>query len=269
MAIRENFKDLRKDDAFWNPESGDKTASGGHAMVVVGYDDEKEAFEIMNSWSTQWGNDGFFWVKYKDFGKQCIYGYQLLIGKKMIDNDLGDDWNNSDNNDPFRDANNKKSILNLSAEFVFRYPVDYDDENGWTPLPDGNGNTLELIDASLDNSIPESWQASYEFGTPGELNSNGVKLLEDEIPESELILSHYPNPFNPVTTIKFELDIAQNVKINIYNIKGELVSELVNKTLPSGIQQVEFNGDNLASGIYFYKMEIAGNNKVNKMLLLK
>lgn len=130
MAIRENFKGLRKDDAFWNPETGDKTEAGGHAMVVIGYDDAKEAFEIMNSWSTKWGNDGFFWIKYEDFGKQCVYGYQLLIGKKMIDNDLADSGNNSKVDiDPFMNSGGKKSILNLSAEFVFRYPMDYDDEN--------------------------------------------------------------------------------------------------------------------------------------------
>jgi hypothetical protein len=129
MAIRENFKGLRKNTPFWNPEIGDKTAAGGHAMVVIGYDEEKNAFEIMNSWSTKWGNDGFFWMKYEDFGKQCVYGYQLLIGKKMIDNDFADISNNSNGDiDPFMNGGAKKSILNLSAEFIFRYPVDYDEE---------------------------------------------------------------------------------------------------------------------------------------------
>lgn len=117
MTIRENFKNLRKGDEFWYPEIGDKTAVGGHAMVVIGYDEEKEAFEVMNSWGTQWGNNGFFWIKYKDFGKYCVYGYQLLVGKKMIDNET-ENWDNTD-------EIVEKSTLNLSAEFTFRYPIDY------------------------------------------------------------------------------------------------------------------------------------------------
>lgn len=57
---------------------------GGHAMCVVGYDDEKYggAFQIMNSWGTGWGNNGFTWVTYSDYGKYVKYGFEMYLGKK-------------------------------------------------------------------------------------------------------------------------------------------------------------------------------------------
>jgi len=58
---------------------------GGHAMCVIGYDDDKEggAFEIMNSWGTRWGDGGFVWVKYADFGKHAWYGADIHVRPKQ------------------------------------------------------------------------------------------------------------------------------------------------------------------------------------------
>ena len=129
MLIRENFKYLSKEDKYWNPEVGNTASAGGHAMVIVGYNDGKEAFEVMNSWGSQWGNDGYFWLKYDDFAKYCLYGYQLLVKKKKIDvvtkNDKGEDpFAPNSGTDEIEEAD----VLELGAEFIFRYPSGYDDE---------------------------------------------------------------------------------------------------------------------------------------------
>ena len=57
---------------------------GGHAMCVVGYDDDQYggAFEIVNSWGTEWGNNGFIWVRYNDFLKYAKYAYEMIPAKK-------------------------------------------------------------------------------------------------------------------------------------------------------------------------------------------
>ncbi len=86
MLIRRNFDSVRKRDQYWYPETGDTTFNGAHAMVVVGYDDGKEAFEIMNSWGVNWGNEGFVWVKYSDFGRFCCYGIQFVPSNEIIEN---------------------------------------------------------------------------------------------------------------------------------------------------------------------------------------
>lgn len=64
----------------WAPTEAADRSFGGHAMCVVGYDDNKEggAFEIQNSWGTNWGNEGYIWIKYADFAKYTMYAYEFI-----------------------------------------------------------------------------------------------------------------------------------------------------------------------------------------------
>jgi hypothetical protein len=66
----------------WNPTEDYTQSYGGHALCVVGYDDNQYggAFEIQNSWGTEWGNQGYIWIKYVDFGNWVKYGYELIDG---------------------------------------------------------------------------------------------------------------------------------------------------------------------------------------------
>jgi hypothetical protein len=65
---------------FWQPAENPEGSFGGHAMCVIGYDDNQYggAFEIINSWSTQWGNEGYIWVKYSDFTDFTKYAYEPI-----------------------------------------------------------------------------------------------------------------------------------------------------------------------------------------------
>ncbi|MEM9887066.1 MAG: C1 family peptidase [Bacteroidota bacterium] len=66
----------------WTPEIDEK-GELGHAMTVVGFDDAKGAFEVMNSWGTSWGNQGFIWIAYKDFAQYCNYAFQMRIDERQ------------------------------------------------------------------------------------------------------------------------------------------------------------------------------------------
>ena len=75
MSVTESFSDAKE---FWTPLAEDSPYKGsGHAMCVIGYDDAKGAFEIMNSWGTTWGKGGFTWVKYAHFAEYVKYGYEI------------------------------------------------------------------------------------------------------------------------------------------------------------------------------------------------
>ncbi len=85
---------------------------------------------------------------------------------------------------------------------------------------------------------------------------------------------NYPNPFNPETTISYNLRTKTKVDLSIYNTKGQLIKTLVNTEQPAGKQTVIWNGKDhtdkpVASGIYFYKLSTANFKKINKMLLIK
>jgi cyclophilin family peptidyl-prolyl cis-trans isomerase len=83
------------------------------------------------------------------------------------------------------------------------------------------------------------------------------------------LYQNYPNPFNPSTEISFSINKAQDVKLTVYNHTGQLVSELVNGKMDRGIHKINFNANELNSGIYFYELECEGFTKTNKMLLIK
>ena len=98
-----------------------------------------------------------------------------------------------------------------------------------------------------------------------------VSSLKDEInsPFNFEVLQNYPNPFNPSTTIKFSIPMDGVVKINVFNILGEKVAELLNNFLKAGRHRILFNAGGSSSGIYFYTVEVGNKKAAKKMLLLK
>ena len=80
---------------------------------------------------------------------------------------------------------------------------------------------------------------------------------------------NYPNPFNPVTMIKFSIAKESEVSLNVYDLSGRLIKNIVNTRLNAGSYEYMFNGSNLSSGIYFYKLETGSFTDVKKMILVK
>ncbi len=92
---------------------------------------------------------------------------------------------------------------------------------------------------------------------------------ENISPKDVVLFGNYPNPFNPNTTIAFKLNNATKVKLTVFDVKGQLVEELLNKKLTAGVHNVDFNASKLNSGTYYYKLEAGGVNITKKMLLIK
>ena len=80
---------------------------------------------------------------------------------------------------------------------------------------------------------------------------------------------NYPNPFNPSTAINYYLPVSGHVKLNVYNVVGDKVAELINENKASGNYSLLFNGSGLPSGLYLYKLESGGYSITKKMMLLK
>ncbi|MEO8398838.1 MAG: T9SS type A sorting domain-containing protein, partial [Ignavibacteriaceae bacterium] len=98
------------------------------------------------------------------------------------------------------------------------------------------------------------------------------KIIEVDFPSSPKdyeLSQNYPNPFNPSTTIKFSLPEDGNVKLIIYNLLGQKIKTLIDGFTEAGIHTINFNGEGLQSGLYFYKIETQGFNQVKKMTLIK
>jgi len=96
-----------------------------------------------------------------------------------------------------------------------------------------------------------------------------------EVPEGFTLKGNYPNPFNPTTTLNYTLSQAGNVTLFVYDVLGRRVAEQVLGAQAAGEQRVAFDGRNLSSGVYFYRLQVQGADKsaflspVGRMVLLK
>jgi VCBS repeat protein/type IX secretion system substrate protein len=100
----------------------------------------------------------------------------------------------------------------------------------------------------------------------------GIKPISTEVPESFKLHQNYPNPFNPVTKIRFDVPLelrASVIELKIYDILGRQIAIPVNERLKPGTYQIEFNGENLSSGVYIYALTAGDFSASNRMVLLK
>lgn len=95
-----------------------------------------------------------------------------------------------------------------------------------------------------------------------------------ELPEGFALNQNYPNPFNPTTNISFVLPEAKEVRLEIYNVRGQRVARLLDQAMSAGEHTIEWNGttdggSHVASGVYFYRISAGGFTDTRKMTLLK
>ena len=169
-----------------------------------------------------------------------------------------------------------------TATLVWEYrntPVIYGFAMGFAQRLD-NGNTLISWGAAsptLTEVRPNGSKALQMTFSPGiftyrafKYDWNPVGLSEPtNIPNSFELYQNYPNPFNPSTRIKFSIPRKSFVRIVVYNSLGIEVKILRNEYLSAGNYDVDFNGENLASGVYFYKLQAEDYTSTKKMILIK
>jgi hypothetical protein len=105
---------------------------------------------------------------------------------------------------------------------------------------------------------------THFWGTTGTITPVGGHL-----PQLTLLGQNYPNPFNPTTTIPITVGTTDRVRVNIYDIRGRLVENLTDEVMAAGHHELTFDGRNLASGTYFYRLEGAGVTQSQRMTLIK
>jgi hypothetical protein len=123
---------------------------------------------------------------------------------------------------------------------------------------DGDDDVDILSCASFSNLV--SW---WENTTTASVPEHAYPL------DDYVLVRNYPNPFNPSTVISYSLPKPSQVDLKVYNITGKEVAILVNGMCDAGGHTVSFDGSDLASGIYFYRLKTGDYENVGKMVLLK
>jgi hypothetical protein len=163
------------------------------------------------------------------------------------------------------------TLLTAGSDTIFA--VRYDDQAPWPESPDGGGFSLAPIEANPTGDLndPLNWRASYAVhGSPGrdDLPSTSVETHQG-FQFGFALDQNYPNPFNPRTTIHYTLKSRGKVRLAVYDLMGREVAVLVNGIQNAGPQEVVFSGADLASGVYFYRLQTANEVMTKKMALVK
>jgi hypothetical protein len=124
-------------------------------------------------------------------------------------------------------------------------------------LPAGGSGTTP------PGSTPPPTRFTYTVTPVSNINTN------TEAPKDFNLYVNYPNPFNPSTTIKFDIPFGSFVKLTIYDILGKEVAVLVNNKLNPGQYNIIWNASGFNSGVYFYRISAGDYTSVKKMLLIK
>ena len=164
------------------------------------------------------------------------------------------------------------------------------DDNGWLSKTDATGS---LLWSKNWGGINQEWLLSVQSTSDGGYVATGftssfgagnrdawllkigpetthlIKNDQETVKDRFDLHQNYPNPFNPTTTIEFDLPKTSNVTLKIFNILGEEVTTLVSDRLSAGSYSYEWDANNLASGVYLYRLETQGFVETKKMILMK
>ena len=249
----------------WTKQFSDSVTGSYHAMQFT---------DLNNGWIVgdsskilKTTNGGVNWVRITNTGINPNSESKYVF---FINGNTG--WIGT--NDGNINSNTTREVLhttNGGASWIKQYPpisngifsiFFWDENNGWFTA----GNCVQNCDDTYPDSL-KIWQ-----GVIGHTSNGGVTGVEEgnnSIPSGYSLSQNYPNPWNPTTTINYSLAKEGNVKLTIYNALGSKIATIVNEYKPAGSYSVQFNGSNLASGIYLYRTESGTFSATKKFILMK
>jgi hypothetical protein len=121
-------------------------------------------------------------------------------------------------------------------------------------------DSLHVVDSSVHTMLLYAYHSVLIFG---------IKERSAFIPLSSGLHQNYPNPFNPVTTIRFELPAKTVVNLGVYNLLGEKIRTLLFGEQNAGVHEINFDGSNVSSGVYFYRLQTRDVTLTRKLTILR
>ncbi|NUM69500.1 MAG: T9SS type A sorting domain-containing protein [Ignavibacteriaceae bacterium] len=145
-----------------------------------------------------------------------------------------------------------------------------------------NWENLGTVKASFNSSSPKTYSFSDKYlargnyfyrlkmiDTDGSFEYSDVIKADISLPAGIVLYQNYPNPFNPSTSIKFIVNTASEISVNVYDVTGGLISEIAKGEYQPGTYDVRFDASGLAGGVYFYSVETGDSKEIKVMTLLK
>lgn len=206
------------------------------------------------------------------FALYTLIGYQSVLHPfGMVEEEVFYRWDSDGWETDFRD----KATYDEN-DLIYMIEYDYYAEGQWFPKDrylvyhDENFYPAEII-SQYFRDTEEEWVNKRRYVY---LYSDPTGIDEEKLIPSITPISNYPNPFNPETTIRFNIEKPSRVELDIYNVQGRLIDSLVNQELNAGKHSVVWNGSDrygneLSGGVYIYRLSTGTKDYTGKMLLLK
>jgi hypothetical protein len=171
-------------------------------------------------------------------------------------------------------------LLNVAAEYVYPYQIISVDQRTVSQaiafgadMITNNGSALSTAHSALDyinngTVVPAGWiPGSYGLVYYGDPSAE--PLGDVALPSSEILLANYPNPFNPTTTIRFNLPESGDIRLTVYDAAGREVATLFDGWSFAGERKIRFDASGLPSGVYFCRLASTAGNSTAKLMLVK
>ena len=173
----------------------------------------------------------------------------------------------------FQLANSEDEIKLIDAEGRIVDVIEYN-----SSFPYSSGASMYLKNITYDNAVDTSWAmsdmeyGSGDLGTPGRAWDDSLSTASNfdfGIPQTFVLYPSFPNPFNPITTIKFSVETFHVMSLRIFDITGRVVATLINGEIPVGNHEITWNASRQPSGVYIVQLSNGKSVQTQKLILLK
>lgn len=173
----------------------------------------------------------------------------------------------------FQLANSEDEIKLIDAEGRIVDVIEYN-----SSFPYSSGASMYLKNITYDNAVDTSWAMSEveygsgDYGTPGRAWDDTLSTASNfdfGIPQTFVLYPSFPNPFNPITTIKFSVETFHAMSLRIFDITGRVVETLINGEIPVGNHEITWNASRQPSGVYIVQLSNSKSIQTQKLILLK
>ena len=151
--------------------------------------------------------------------------------------------------------------------------VSYDEGKEWQTIAVGENIFVnDLACSILDSGHTILYAATRESAIQSIVMTHGINAIQNsdhKVLKTPVLYDNFPNPFNAETTIKFSLLKTSHVLLQIYDITGKYIKTVIDSKITAGIHTVRFHAENLASGIYLYRLSVGGYTQTRTMLLIQ
>jgi len=226
---------------------------------------------VTNTLDTGWGalpNGSYRWAVKAVYTSEVLSvpSFSNILQKQLVTGYISGVVRNANNNSPIQGASITAGTYSATTNSVGAYSI---------LLPIGVYDVHAAATGYVSQTHENATVSANQSTTVNFLLTPGSDLGDYLLPVTSTELKgNYPNPFNPETTISFDLKDAERVNLSIYNLKGQLVRTLVNSDLPIGRHRLIWDGKDslgrrVGSGIYYYRMLTPDYQATRKMLLME